>query len=506
MKEIEMKRVEVSKITVAENFRKLMDKNGLKELVENVKQMGVVEPIILRKEKNELILVAGARRLEAAKENKLKDIPARVIEATEEEAEMVQAVENLHREDLNPMDEAEQFAKLLKQKGEKELAAAVNKTVKYIHRSLALLDLKPEAQKLVRARLILPAHGHLLLKVDEKHYDDTFKYLKDNAEYYKGQYPVTSFQAHVDGIVGTELSFAKFDTAACKTCAHYGKNMGSLFDNANEGLCNNKTCFANKTAEYLKSLAEAAEKRGFKGLKYLGAKKPKYSYETQTKNVGRGMVIEEKWATDKVLTMRKTNPEKFGYIINTDNENKPTLVILNREDLLPKGKSKVSQAEQEEQWAKERFINDHKKTVLNAAFMTFDMVKTKTLHENLVKLVEDGVWEETVKTVHGKHLNTKALTALSDADLIKLLIAQEYSTTDERFAIMAPAMPELKAKIDETVKLAEAAWPAEKERRAKEEAEAKAKTAKPASKKNKTKPEDDEEPVDVEVDEDQGKD
>lgn len=481
MKEITMQKVKISDITIGENFRKSMNKDMLKELTANVKQHGVIEPIILRRLDNkELLLVAGARRITAAGEAGLKEIPARIMEMTDEEANTTQAIENLHRENLNPIDEAEQFQKLMASKGEKEVAALVNKTAKYVARSLALLDLDKDIKEMVRTGKIAPAHGHLMLRVPEKQRENAVAHLKGNVGRYGNlQYPVCSFREYIDNLVGVNLESAQFDTAACQACSHYGKNHEMLFDDPNKGLCDNRECFTNKTAEYHKQLADKAAERGFKGLKYLGAKgpRPNYMMSGHPRLVGRGLVVEEKWATDKMLALRKSNPEKFGYIIDTANNNRPTLVLLDK-SLVIKAEQRGSNGGQPSyDWEKQSFIGEARQAVIDKALSGLKLDGKTTMFFLREYLKQELQNSECIRTVTGKDPEK-----FSDKDIEKLPIEQmallvwldNHMSSDRRIEALKPLFPKLGDEAKAAMKDAEAKWPAELQR-LRDEAAAKAK-------------------------------
>ena len=97
--------VAIETIRSESNFRKTFNAAAMKELADNIGKVGVLQPILLRRNGEGLVLIAGERRLRAAKAAGLKVIPGRVLDVTEEQASESQALENLHREDLGPIEE-----------------------------------------------------------------------------------------------------------------------------------------------------------------------------------------------------------------------------------------------------------------------------------------------------------------------------------------------------------------------------------------------------------------
>jgi len=118
-KEVSQMQMAVEEIVEGSNCRTRMNPGKFEELVQNVKKVGILEPALVRRDaKGKVILIAGHRRLAAAKAAGLKVIPVRVLDVDEKQADEIQALENLHREDLSPLDEAKdlcgEFPTLLK--------------------------------------------------------------------------------------------------------------------------------------------------------------------------------------------------------------------------------------------------------------------------------------------------------------------------------------------------------------------------------------------------------
>ena len=159
LKEIFSGMVPIKEIEVRGNARKAFDEEGMRELTENIKHNGVLVPILLTKAgKGSYRLIAGERRLRAAKATGLQDIPARVVEVEENRIEELQLFENLHREDLGPIEEARAFKALL-EKGKctiAGLARQVDKSVKYVTRSIRLPELPEKAIKAIEKGVLSP--------------------------------------------------------------------------------------------------------------------------------------------------------------------------------------------------------------------------------------------------------------------------------------------------------------------------------------------------------------
>ena len=140
----------------ASNPRKRFDETSLNELAASLKTQGVLAPLLVREaEENKYEVIAGARRLRAAKLAELPSIPVRVVKLTDAEAIEAQCVENLQREDIHPMEEALGFKSLL-ELGQPytvaHVAARAGKSEAYVYGRLKLTDLIPTSGRSLSQR------------------------------------------------------------------------------------------------------------------------------------------------------------------------------------------------------------------------------------------------------------------------------------------------------------------------------------------------------------------
>ncbi|EAE6674177.1 ParB/RepB/Spo0J family partition protein [Listeria monocytogenes] len=145
--------------------RKIFDTKAINELRDSIKIHGVLQPIILRNTDKGYEIVVGERRFRAAKEAKLKEIAAVVRDLTEEEMMELSVIENLQREDLSPLEEAESYQFLMKKLGltQAKLAERVGKSRPYIANFVRLLTLPEEVQVMLRDGSLSAGHGRVLL-------------------------------------------------------------------------------------------------------------------------------------------------------------------------------------------------------------------------------------------------------------------------------------------------------------------------------------------------------
>ena len=149
--------------------RKTFDIESLNELAKSIKEYGVVQPIIVKKSIKGYELVAGERRTKAAKIAGLKKIPAIIKDFDDQEMMEIALVENIQREDLNPIDEATSISNIIKLRGytQEEFANKFGKSRTYVTNILGLLKLPDEVKKLVEKRSLSMSHARVLSKIDD---------------------------------------------------------------------------------------------------------------------------------------------------------------------------------------------------------------------------------------------------------------------------------------------------------------------------------------------------
>ena len=164
--------LDINKIEPSGNQpRKSFNEDSIQELAESITIHGLIEPIIVKKSDNGFYkIIAGERRWRAAKIAGLKKIPALVKEYTEQQIMEVALIENIQREDLNPIEEAMAYERLIKDYKLKqdELAERVSKSRVAITNTMRLLKLDERVQKMVEEELISSGHARCLLSLMDK--------------------------------------------------------------------------------------------------------------------------------------------------------------------------------------------------------------------------------------------------------------------------------------------------------------------------------------------------
>ncbi len=150
--------------------RKTFDIESLNELAKSIKEYGVVQPIIVKKSIKGYELVAGERRTKAAKIAGLMKIPAIIKDFDDQEMMEIALVENIQREDLNPIDEATSISNIIKLRGytQEEFANKFGKSRSYVTNILGLLKLPDEVKKLVEKRSLSMSHARVISKIEDE--------------------------------------------------------------------------------------------------------------------------------------------------------------------------------------------------------------------------------------------------------------------------------------------------------------------------------------------------
>lgn len=149
--------------------RKQFDEEALQELSDSIKKYGVLEPLIVTKKSDYYEIIAGERRWRAARLAGLKEIPVVIREYTDKEIMEISLIENIQREDLNPIEEAQAYEALISQYNlkQEEVAERVSKSRSTITNSLRLLKLCEDVRQMVMYNMISTGHARALIPIED---------------------------------------------------------------------------------------------------------------------------------------------------------------------------------------------------------------------------------------------------------------------------------------------------------------------------------------------------
>jgi ParB family chromosome partitioning protein len=193
--------------------RKSFDSDSITELAASILQYGVLQPIMVRKLGNQYKIIAGERRWRAAKLAGLSEIPVQIIECNESDVLALALIENIQREDLNSIEEAEALHILIEECGcrQEDLGVMLSKSRSYITNSLRLLSLQSSIKELIKSGKLSAGHGRSLIGVSNavKLAEDavlngwSVRYLENVVKCLKQDYINTSEQTDVASLGAT---------------------------------------------------------------------------------------------------------------------------------------------------------------------------------------------------------------------------------------------------------------------------------------------------------------
>lgn len=153
-----------------EQPRKNFDEDALQELADSIRQFGLLQPILVQDRKTYYEIIAGERRWRAAKLAGLKEVPVIIKSFTEQEIVEISLIENIQREDLNPIEEALAYRRLLTEFNltQDEVAERVSKSRTTVTNSMRLLKLDDRVQQMIIDDMITTGHARALIGIDDK--------------------------------------------------------------------------------------------------------------------------------------------------------------------------------------------------------------------------------------------------------------------------------------------------------------------------------------------------
>lgn len=450
------------------NPRKRFDQEALQELAGSLRKHGILQPILCRAhptEPGKLELIAGERRWRAAGIARLAQVPVRIIVVDDLEMLELQVIENLQRQDLHPIEEAESYEALLAankgnaEYGVNEMSTRLKKSRAYIYARLKLCDLEPEARtafyedKLTASVALLvariPVRELQLKALHEVTTGETEEYYSDD----EGPMSARRAAEHIQENYMLELKRAVFPIAQgdlvatagpCTSCVKRTGAQPELFSDVKSAdVCTDPTCFDQKKKAHIAKLAEAAEQTGRKVIRGETAEKI-FPYEhssprgyvkpdaTPWQHITKGKTYAEILGDDMPPPVMIENPHS-GELISMVSEKEVFKALAD------KG-IKTSQDEHRERVKKEedknRLERDSRRVTLESihAAVSERISAGETLqHEDLLMIAQASMarlWNDHRPTVcrlwgwdHKKHEEVRAgVDGLSAGQLALLLM------------------------------------------------------------------------------------
>ena len=150
--------------------RKTFNEDKIEELADSIREHGIIQPIVVRKKKKGYEIVAGERRWRAAMKAGLAEVPCLLKELTDEQNMLIAIIENMQREDLNPIEEAEGLHQMVSTFGltQEQVSKSVGKSRPYITNALRLLKLPEYIREKLAEGVISAGHGRTLITVEDE--------------------------------------------------------------------------------------------------------------------------------------------------------------------------------------------------------------------------------------------------------------------------------------------------------------------------------------------------
>lgn len=297
--------------------RKTFNEKSLQLLADNIEAMGVLQPITVRPTAKGHIIVMGERRYRASKLAKLKTIPCIVRDFDSNIISEVQIIENLQRQDVEPIEEAESIAMLLEKYAAEEIATRIGRTVKFIYGRIKLANLIAGFRPFVRNKEMTLSMAITIAVFPE---EDQKVFLEGMGENFKAHYINHALKNKM-----FDLKDAPFDledmklipkAGACTLCPFNSINQGSLFGDDKQ-ICTKSSCFSSKKSKALLMTISQAIKES----KLLVAD----FYRYQIENEGNQLIF-------SILKENKLIPFHMDDVYEMAEPIKPTIEEIRKEN------------------------------------------------------------------------------------------------------------------------------------------------------------------------------
>lgn len=254
--------LKLDEVQAKSNVRQDMESAEMNDLVNSIKEKGIIQPLIVRLVDEKYDLVAGFRRLAAAKKLGLPNVPCVLQEIDDADRTSIQLIENIQREALNPIDEAVAISDLSKKHKVEDVALMIGKTRDYVEKRIKLLSLPGDIIEGIEKKVISAGHGVVLTrlvnkKAQVKLYNEV---VSERLSIAQTESRLSDYSRRLDNV--------QFDTTECKTCKHSGSNQKDFFDEDADlkGHCLDEACFEKKQREHISNRKKLLKKEGVRIL------------------------------------------------------------------------------------------------------------------------------------------------------------------------------------------------------------------------------------------------
>lgn len=400
-----MEQISVVDIKVGDNPRK--DFGNLEELKASIKEHGIIEPLVLTEKKE---LIAGGRRLQAAKEIGLKEVPYVTHPVNKDNVAELKLVENIQRKDLTAMEEAEAFQQYIKtfKKDAKFLAVKLGKTEAYVNKRMALLHLEESVQKALSDKKIEIGHATLLAQMTPQQQKAA---LKDIQEYDLTVHNLADQVRWMSKLDFDNMEFRPYEKEQKTLLESVGQEL-SPEHNSNVMLKNN-AAFKKELNDYVNAQRKLLRDKGIMVFDNTEGLKKKYP---NAKTV-------DSWDTTRYTNVVKKLPNSQEYAVVVDFQY--SRLQKNVYELEPKAekpkaekKTKVTAKDQEEA---DKILEQDRKRMLENRVQIY---KTGILTEALNKLVKPGTIQAKILTLWSldKSASIKKLAVLKEVEIDKKIL------------------------------------------------------------------------------------
>lgn len=359
------------------NTRSYFDEDTLKELSLSISQHGVIQPIIVRPskkgDKHKFELVAGERRYRASMLANCETIPANIRNLTDEQVLEIQITENLHRDNVNPLDEAIAFAMMQEKKNYtiEEIAARVGKTPGFVKSRLVLNDLVEDAKQLLYNGTLPVTHATKIAVLQPKKQKEAINkvIVFDSERKAIAHKPISELNFWLRQSLIKELDMAAFDitkdnliegVGSCLSCQKCTLNVATLFpEDATNRSCLDPACYSQKLAAHIENRIEDIKSKN-KGVEPVKVSDVYYSSDPELINATNYQVRTK---------AEKCSSCKLGVIANSANGQEGKEVYVCQHSVCPTYKIANEHATATPEEVKRDIVNKHAQTLNNELVM-----------------------------------------------------------------------------------------------------------------------------------------